>query len=279
METHNSKSKDQKDVNSFEYNVMCCHFKIPVNTRARSALEGVERALYDAVAVISSFVVYSLWKNENRAPAPSGSGPAANIAADRFNLRGGTEPPPHPRKRRKKRRKASSVPQGPEAFPEPVVGPETTPEVILWLPKRLALPAPPKRLALPPPPRPSALVPLPRPSDLLKPSWSVPPAPPWHSARTPDLLEPAWSVPPAPPWHSARNPDLLEPAWSVPSCTALAFSQDPDLLGAPVVCSSGSHLAFGQGLCTWPAVPPPGPPPVHLPPESFVLCLVRWSVW
>ncbi|ROI48891.1 hypothetical protein DPX16_3912 [Anabarilius grahami] len=113
----------------------------------------------------------------------------------------GTEPPPHPHRRRKRRRRASSAPQGPE----------TTLEVVLWFPKRLALPAPTKRLALPPllppskpsvlplPPRLSALLPLPRPSEPLEPAWSVPPSPPWQSARTPDLLEPAWSVPPAPP--------------------------------------------------------------------------------
>ncbi|ROJ94845.1 hypothetical protein DPX16_8049 [Anabarilius grahami] len=70
--------------------------------------------------------------------------------------------------------------------------------------------------ALPAPPKLSALLPLPRPSDPLKPACSVPPAPPWHSARTLDLLEPAWSVPPALPWHSAQTLDLLEPAWFVP---------------------------------------------------------------
>ncbi|ROL53547.1 hypothetical protein DPX16_21796 [Anabarilius grahami] len=42
----------------------------------------------------------------------------------------GTEPPPHPHKRRKRRKKASSIPQGPEAVPEPAVGLEDTPEVL-----------------------------------------------------------------------------------------------------------------------------------------------------
>ncbi|XP_048059721.1 uncharacterized protein LOC125276261 [Megalobrama amblycephala] len=123
----------------------------------------------------------------------------------------GTKLPPRPRKKRRRRKKASSIPQGPEAFPEPAVGPEafpelavgpeTTPEVVLALPKRLALPAPPKCLALSPP--------LPRPSALLKSTWLVPPAPPWHSARTLTFLEPPWSVPPAPPWPSVLMPSHL----------------------------------------------------------------------
>lgn len=56
---------------------------------AHSALKGVERALYDGVAAISFFVVYSLSRDENRAPAPHSLGPEAAIAAGRFNDRGG----------------------------------------------------------------------------------------------------------------------------------------------------------------------------------------------
>ncbi|ROL55611.1 Glucose-dependent insulinotropic receptor [Anabarilius grahami] len=40
------------------------------------------------------------------------------------------EPSPHPRKRRRRRKKASSVLQGSEAFQEPAVGLETTPEAV-----------------------------------------------------------------------------------------------------------------------------------------------------
>ncbi|XP_048026163.1 ribonuclease inhibitor-like [Megalobrama amblycephala] len=49
------------------------------------------------------------------------------------------EPSPQPRKRRRRRKKAFLILQGSEAFQEPAVGPETTPEVS---------PAPPKRHAL-----------------------------------------------------------------------------------------------------------------------------------
>ncbi|ROI15089.1 hypothetical protein DPX16_15530 [Anabarilius grahami] len=163
----------------------------------------------------------------------------------------GTEPPPHPRKRRKK---ASSIPQGPEAFPEPAVGPEATPEVLepnappvspdvakravfvfyiltvlrAWRthvrswdqgpeqPEPAAVPGQPEPAtgprAVPESPPPSALPPPPRLS-------APPPPPPRPSAR----LKPTWLVPPAPPWHSAG---------------------DSDLAGAPMVCSSSSPLAF-----------------------------------
>ncbi|ROL54308.1 hypothetical protein DPX16_10731 [Anabarilius grahami] len=83
-------------------------------------------------------------------------------------------------------------------------------------------PEQPEHAAVPEQPEPAASPkavpepPPPRPSDLLKSTWSVPPAPPWRSARTPDLLEPTWSVPPAPPWHLARTLTWLEPPWSVP---------------------------------------------------------------
>ncbi|ROI93621.1 hypothetical protein DPX16_3291 [Anabarilius grahami] len=148
----------------------------------------------------------------------------------------------------------------PAAVPEQPALPDTATEAVTELPALpdtatehpwSALPPPSKPFALPPPPpRLSALPPLPRPSEPLESAWSVPPAPPWQSARTPDPLEPAWSVPPAPPWHSARIPDPLEPAWSVPP--------------APPWLSVGA-------CWIWPAIPPPDPPPIHLPPE-FLFC-------
>ncbi|XP_048036384.1 proline-rich protein 36-like isoform X1 [Megalobrama amblycephala] len=88
------------------------------------------------------------------------------------------ESSPHLRKRRR-RKKASSVLQGSEAFQEPAVGPETTPEVSPAPPKCRALPATPKLLALPASPKLLALsaplkrLALPAPSKRL--ALSVPP--------------------------------------------------------------------------------------------------------
>ncbi|ROI84236.1 hypothetical protein DPX16_20008 [Anabarilius grahami] len=118
----------------------------------------------------------------------------------------------------------AAVPEQPQpehaAVPESSALPDTATETVTELPALpdtatehpwSALPPPPRPSALPPPSKPSALPPLPRPPEPLKPAWSVPPAPPWHSARNPNLREPAWSVPPAPPWHSARTPTFREP--------------------------------------------------------------------
>ncbi|ROL48381.1 hypothetical protein DPX16_4207 [Anabarilius grahami] len=173
------------------------------------------------------------------APASAPACESAPVPTDEV----GTEPPSHPRKRRKRRKKASFIPQGPEAFPERIVGPEATPEVLepnappvspdvakravfvfyfltvlcAWRtplgscdhgpeqPEPAAITEQPEPASSPKAvPEQSAPQP-PRPSDLLKPTWSVPPAPTWCSARTPTWLEPPWSVPPAPPWPSVRD--------------------------------------------------------------------------
>ncbi|XP_051717032.1 uncharacterized protein LOC127494877 [Ctenopharyngodon idella] len=116
-------------------------------------------------------------------PASESAPPREPAAAPTEEV--GTEPPPQPCKRRRRRKKASSSPQGPEAFPEPAVGPEAVPEQPAAVPEQpaavpeqsalpdtateagaelLALPAPTELLALPAPPE---LLALPAPPELL----------------------------------------------------------------------------------------------------------------
>ncbi|ROL53595.1 hypothetical protein DPX16_4367 [Anabarilius grahami] len=184
----------------------------------------------------------------------------------------GTESPPHPRKRRKRRKKASFILQGPEASPEPVVGPETTLEAVLAQAPCLAgaaqaLSSSSTALALGPDSRPTGT------RLVSSTSTALALSPDSRPAGTPLVSSSSTAL--------ALSPDSRPAGTSLvsSSSTALAFSLDSRPAATRLVCSSGSPLAFSQGLWTWPTIPPPGPPPVHLPPESFVLCFVRWSVW
>ncbi len=188
-------------------------------------------------------------------------------------------------KRRRRRKKASSIPQGRDAIQELTAGQQAVPEPPKLLalpapPKLLALPAPPKLLALPAPPRFLALpapprflalpAPLkllalpapPKPPDVLEPTWSVPPAPPWPSSRVPVWPEPPWFVPPAPPWPFAGVPVRLEPPWSVPPAPPWPSSRVP-VKPEPPWSVPPAPPWWSAGVPVWPEprwVVPPAPP-------------------